>query len=176
MDVRFLSTHPLRGATSGCSLALMPSTNFYPRTPCGVRRFGISTKPWPKRISIHAPPAGCDHFPYFKDKPLKNFYPRTPCGVRRCFDINFSVDGPISIHAPPAGCDFRILANSCCLILFLSTHPLRGATFTTTDRNIRNLYFYPRTPCGVRLLIIKSSRRGCLFLSTHPLRGATNQS
>ena len=56
-----------------------------------------------------------------------DFYPRTPCGVRPGTIVNLKV-----------------------FVLFLPTHPLRGAT----DRNPRAgravQHFYPRTPCGVR--------------------------
>ena len=60
-------------------------------------------------------------------------------------------------------------------IEFQSTHPLRGATRSTSSATARTLYqdFNPRTPCGVR------HRRGPhhtgkeKFQSTHPLRGAT---
>jgi len=82
--------------------------NFNPRTPCGVRRFcrhskgkwiGFqSTHPMRgatcnailsfshKRISIHAPHAGCDPKSYRQYKSALNFNPRTPCGVRHQTD------------------------------------------------------------------------------------------
>ena len=80
--VKFQSTHPLRGATALCCNPFFYINDFNPRTPCGVRRSkeihgtGIrgfqSTHPLrgatlqeasmdqQARISIHAPPAGCD--------------------------------------------------------------------------------------------------------------------
>ena len=81
------------------------------------------------------------------------------------------------------------------ILLFQSTHPLRGATAaglepTTAvlisihaplagcDRTARfpsalRRDFNPRTPCGVRLLASICNQRPLTFQSTHPLRGAT---
>ena len=126
----FQSTHPVWGATAthgvgdrlgeisihaprvGCDtgggcLRSINSTNFNPRTPCGVRRH-LAPPPLPclrfqsthpvwgatsagsnpqarGRISIHAPRVGCDGFP------------------RRCWTSR-----RISIHAPRVGCDNTI--------------------------------------------------------------------
>ena len=57
---RFQSTHPVRGATAYRWLLPSESTNFNPRTPCGVRL-------------VHGK----------ADYPVWDFNPRTPCGVRR---------------------------------------------------------------------------------------------
>ena len=78
-------------------------------------------------ISIHAPLAGCDYGQRDIWVILIDFNPRTPCGVRL---IQF--------------------VNSVQLILFQSTHPLRGAT-------------------QLFLQCCQSYK----FQSTHPLRGAT---
>ena len=124
----FQSTHPLRGATRPTTIAKPRTQHFNPRTPCGVRRVGItsfftgilfqSTHPLrgatcrssirnspPYRISIHAPLAGCDGSFGAPACPPTYFNPRTPCGVRRI---------PLKISGIP--------------FLFQSTHPLRGAT------------------------------------------------
>ena len=79
--------------------------DFNPRTPCGVRPGGIddlvflwifqSTHPLRgatvprlsaqelRRISIHAPLAGCDRITAFASGDRIDFNPRTPCGVRQ---------------------------------------------------------------------------------------------
>ena len=80
--------------------------------------------------------------------------------------------------------------------LFLSTYPVRGTTSCSGPYFQRRLYFYPRTPCGVRLSLlvplilltnisIHVPRAGydakdvldegetAIFLSTYPVRGTT---
>ena len=81
------------------------------------------------RISIHAPLAGCDGKGKLRVPRGRDFNPRTPCGVRR-------------------GQNARIPH----IREFQSTHPLRGATFSS----------------------VWQLRRIFRFQSTHPLRGATN--
>ena len=103
--------------------------NFNPRTPCRVRPARIEYLPKGKRISIHAPLAGCDSTPCSRNRPFRYFNPRTPCRVRLpvpvfpASDIEFQSTHPlqgatgdtgeqgekgdISIHAPLAGCDRR---------------------------------------------------------------------
>ena len=104
-----------------------------------------------RRISIHAPHAGCDRGTRGRDSPLSYFNPRTPCGVRRPVYDYLALRFRISIHAPHAGCDR--LWRPC-------------MTFRR--------YFNPRTPCGVRLgSQITHTVSGERFQSTHPMRGAT---
>ena len=78
----FQSTHPVRGATQLCG-ALVITTDFNPRTPCGVRlrkRFNAGKI---YCISIHAPRAGCDsRSAAATTVSPRHFNPRTPCGVR----------------------------------------------------------------------------------------------
>ncbi len=78
---------------------------FYPRSPCGERRFSSCRPDEPSGISIHALLAESDDFCYLdnieitisihallaesdalapeEDPTQKNFYPRSPCGERR---------------------------------------------------------------------------------------------
>ena len=80
---RFQSTHPVRGATRTTRTSTPRSSDFNPRTPCGVRLVGVHRRVYGVLISIHAPRAGCDV-------------------------IQGGVQLPgrvISIHAPRAGCD-----------------------------------------------------------------------
>ena len=167
----FQSTHPLRGATRVKS--------------CFV---------FARKISIHAPLAGCDGGAGRLVWRTGNFNPRTPCGVRLpvemecCHWNNFN-------PRTPCGVRLRISINNSLFRRFQSTHPLRGATIVliTVDKIIeisihaplagcdqgagkppkRRNYFNPRTPCGVRLIDWRSSPSLFLFQSTHPLRGAT---
>ena len=100
----------------------------------------------------------------------------------------------ISIHAPLAGCDATavgtitderefqsthplrgatgVLNTFSDEVGFQSTHPLRGATYRSHGRN-RDVYFNPRTPCGVRPADGAEIPAIQRFQSTHPLRGAT---
>ncbi len=57
--------------------------------------------------------------------------------------------------------------------VFLSTYPVRGTTMNRSWNPRRTSYFYPRTPCGVRLLRAKVALVTKIFLSTYPVRGTT---
>ena len=70
-------------------------------------------------------------------------------GTTRCFPF-LRTGGIISIHVPRAGYD-------------LGLRPL----------TLRDLYFYPRTPCGVRRSFCPPARSCSTFLSTYPVRGTT---
>ena len=56
----FQSTHPVWGATYGVRYYFSETTNFNPRTPCGVRRSSPVPASSNLIISIHAPRVGCD--------------------------------------------------------------------------------------------------------------------
>ena len=60
-----------------------PCRDFNPRTPCGVRLEDGGYSRDGEWISIHAPLAGCDSFPWMCKKAPSHFNPRTPCGVRQ---------------------------------------------------------------------------------------------
>ena len=123
---------------------------FNPRTPCGVRLMSASVGFCAVSISIHAPRAGCDNM---GSMPLLQA-------------------SRISIHAPRAGCDSVPPKAIISIETFQSTHPVRGATWDSCLHLRRgqisihapragcdplprphpcvDLYFNPRTPCGVR--------------------------
>ena len=124
-------------------------------------------------ISIHAPLAGRDFFPWSLFPSASNFNPRAPCGARRYRLCKFIVLIAISIHAPLAGRDD-------------SSAPDPSAAG----------YFNPRAPCGARRAAVKHQRHRAdisihaplagrdranlreadlcgAFQSTRPLRGAT---
>ena len=125
---RFLSTSPLRGTTLVCRPVACWIGYFYPRPPCGGRR-------WYERIH------NWDDY---------DFYPRPPCGGRRAQVQHGLAHGNISIHVPLAGDDMFRRRNALLSIGFLSTSPLRGTTLLS-DLHMGHLrYFYPRPPCGGR--------------------------
>ena len=74
--VIFLSTLSLRRATTSAMDDLEPSTNFYPRSPCGERL-------------VTAGLLMCNLY----------FYPRSPCGERRQVKQTCRAKISISIHA-----------------------------------------------------------------------------
>ena len=95
--------------------------------------------------------------------------------MRRRHKISFVIGNAISIHAPRAGCDYlRKSSPPKTDVIFQSTHPVRGATITFSEKCVDKQDFNPRTPCGVRRSFRKSSvPRPPKFQSTHPVRGAT---
>ena len=122
----FQSTHPLRGATSSQRSRRRASVfqSTHPLRGATANFYAVDED---KLISIHAPIGGCD------------------CSSE---SPDFSIS--ISIHAPLAGCDSFAIIGMIARLIFQSTHPLRGATFSG-----------------------ESYVGSELFQSTHPLRGAT---
>ena len=133
------------------SIRHIAKANFYPRSPCGERRywFGIplvgraflstlslrratarrASRQQPAGISIHALLAESDLAGPSGPAFLYNFYPRSPCGERLRLCWFSLITLPISIHA--------LLAESD--IIRQHSEP--------DDGN-----FYPRSPCGERLV------------------------
>ena len=174
-----------------------PVENFYPRSPCGERRFPISAHCFDGGISIHALLAESDNsgrphaggvFPFLSTLSLRR-------ATRVVLYIRVSTD--ISIHALLAESDDIKLTDAQYLELFLSTLSLRRATPGSRRRLGRAGHFYPRSPCGERhaakvgwtlddnsisihaLLAesdaetAKTSNADTIFLSTLSLRRAT---
>ena len=79
----------------------------------------------------------------------------------------------ISIHALLAESDLLILSSSISIPIFLSTLSLRRATHIFTYSRQYVLYFYPRSPCGERLVKAHGDGVFTRFLSTLSLRRAT---
>ena len=125
-------------------------------------------------ISIHALLAESDQAQDLKIPAHGNFYPRSPCGERlssfqravnverflstlslRRATINkqgITTRRDISIHALLAESDDNLTQGVFNLFAFLSTLSLRRATCTTNSITIWTVYFYPRSPCGERLI------------------------
>ena len=170
----FLSTLSLRRATYLINTYhRIFGEDFYPRSPCGERRF-VRCRFWVlSNISIHALLAESDAVPlesYFLHSLFlstlslrratsslrinfttsPNFYPRSPCGERPVlFLFAFS-------HKK-----------------FLSTLSLRRATKNSNTHESTSLHFYPRSPCGERLIGQANRSTTIPFLSTLSLRRAT---
>ena len=94
---------------------------------------------------------GCDLLRRTSLWTTPNFNPRTPCGVRL-------------LHK------YLYLRGE---RIFQSTHPVWGATRSTSPAPLLSLDFNPRTPCGVRPRRTGISQHSKKFQSTHPVWGAT---
>ena len=129
IPILFLSTLSLRRATKYLHVWYTIVVNFYPRSPCGER------------------PTRTDTVNSFGD-----FYPRSPCGERRYWPCVHVVGCPISIHALLAESDGVMAVPITPTYEFLSTLSLRRATGVPSFYNNRCQNFYPRSPCGERLV------------------------
>ena len=148
---------------------------FYPRSPCGERRWLRCWQLAARDISIHALLAESDvgqkrlrqklaisihallaeSDAYEAEKKAtgeNNFYPRSPCGERPAVEDKLVAAIVISIHALLAESDHQ----------YVSSYFWRG-------------YFYPRSPCGERLNINRPTITIVQFLSTLSLRRATER-
>ena len=79
----------------------------------------------------------------------------------------------ISIHALLAESDISFSAGRESDTAFLSTLSLRRATGNIINSNCNLTHFYPRSPCGERLIPVMVRLTAQLFLSTLSLRRAT---
>ena len=149
----FLSTLSLRRATTCEASRASQDVYFYPRSPCGERRWLRCWKLAARDISIHALLAESDSIGTLRTVSVKNFYPRSPCGERPTNTQQEQQGQHISIHALLAESDSNCLTSS----------P------DSTD-------FYPRSPCGERREMMFDTDIGIPFLSTLSLRRATNTS
>ena len=127
--------------------------NFYPRSPCGERRYSGKRFMLEVDISIHALLAESDG---------------------AVVDVIAEVG--ISIHALLAESDVTGTAKCFALNAFLSTLSLRRATWRAAFQRLRDSYFYPRSPCGERPSLLNTQQRHFAFLSTLSLRRATSPS
>ena len=149
-NIRFLSTLSLRRATAFRSPRIALMVDFYPRSPCGERRRRGVTCYLDNIISIHALLAESD-WPGLLARPFLLQFLST-LSLRRATDARRALGfvDPISIHA----------------LLAESDGPMeRGQVYY--------INFYPRSPCGERLVYALIFAGPMLFLSTLSLRRAT---
>ena len=102
-------------------------------------------------ISIHAPIVGCDEGYVASMYKKYDFNPRTHRGVRPIKMIHYQS-----------------------ILIFQSTHPSWGATFTDAKTLTHFSYFNPRTHRGVRQDSVLTGHFTEKFQSTHPSWGATS--
>ena len=148
--------------------------NFYPRSPCGERPILGNPCAGCPAISIHALLAESDLFLRSDPMTRRYFYPRSPCGERQRLEVYKRRYLAISIHALLAESDLSSTDMRSHNRRFLSTLSLRRATqirpfrmfiitisihalLAESDSCLRVMplllpYFYPRSPCGERLV------------------------
>ena len=83
---------------------------------------------------------------------VSHFYPRSPCGERHQRHLPDNTRRRISIHALLAESDVMRTIKLADAMLFLSTLSLRRATKLRNPSRPGKINFYPRSPCGERLL------------------------
>ena len=168
----FLSTLSLRRATRGGHISKARSEHFYPRSPCGERR-------WVEG----------DNFFYYAFLSTLSLRRATACTMtttifiasflstlslrRATFEQFEKRDAAIFLSTLSLRRATLPFAVTELILEFLSTLSLRRATASgTTTATIRN-DFYPRSPCGERLQGGKGRHSQWTFLSTLSLRRAT---
>ena len=194
-----ISIHaPLAGSDSWSWTTRRTAADFNPRSPCGERPGGdiqtastalIFQSTLPLRgatdlrgsaikrssISIHAPLAGSDLWPFICCW-LTEFQSTLPLrGATRRKHFRRWYHHRISIHAPLAGSDQS--AGNHEIRETISIHaPLAGSDKRINEKDESLPHFNPRSPCGERLLKqVSNSLTESEFQSTLPLRGATRR-
>ena len=127
--------------------------DFYPRSPCGERPVTRVARTPTTVISIHALLAESDAALLPKDGLFFLFL--STLSLRRATKISHThqhAKNNISIHALLAESDKRKLLEQLSDPIFLSTLSLRRATGQRRSRQKLACYFYPRSPCGERLI------------------------
>ena len=162
------------GERRGCGQrSLFHRSDFYPRSPCGERRICdlhplgdglfLSTLSLRRATSNQPTTVICQSY----------FYPRSPCGERRAYRDLRCCRPQISIHALLAESDpGQNLING--IRLIISIHALLAESDSNeSSKHTNNGNFYPRSPCGERLVDTLIFAGSMLFLSTLSLRRAT---
>ena len=180
-QAKFLSTLSLRRATAHLRSCGHGPRYFYPRSPCGERRWprvmipsclyfyprspcGERPKPlalWQINTDFY-PRSPCGERPTSATAtipPLWNFYPRSPCGERLRQVVGA---GPQAKHFyPRSPCGERLAFKSGAdSIIGISIHALLAESdFSAAIVTQHPRDFYPRSPCGER----QTALRACSF-------------
>ena len=125
----FLSTLSLRRATGASHASSQSRRHFYPRSPCGERRYPSGD--CRLRAAYFYPRSPCGERPWCisRSTPVQaDFYPRSPCGERQSSGWGIPNWESISIHALLAESDLPTASAWTLGGVFLSTLSLRRAT------------------------------------------------
>ena len=153
---------------------LLPVSNhFYPRSPCGERHSDpVTDKAW-ALISIHALLAESDlqrqiEFERYSDISIHALLAESDCLLD--WDAIGYTPFLSTLSLRRATAEMQPLAPRS---RFLSTLSLRRATASQGADFGHKMNFYPRSPCGERLLMLSMVVIPISFLSTLSLRRAT---
>ena len=150
-----------------------PLRYFYPRSPCGERRWSVDVPGWILGISIHALLAESDLLYAMGYNRYCDFYPRSPCGERLYTSAKMSGDIEISIHALLAESD-----GDCCRVFFdnsiISIHALLAESdHHGTNTGTNSTIFLSTLSLRRATFLSEKSTALPIFLSTLSLRRAT---
>ena len=147
----FISIHALLAESDGGQRPAGPDRqDFYPRSPCGERRWSVDVPGWILGISIHALLAESD---MQRKQPMQMSQAfLSTLSLRRAttHPITILVRVVISIHALLAESDDTLSTRIIGYLGFLSTLSLRRATLVPVSMICLPRDFYPRSPCGER--------------------------
>ena len=165
----FLSTLSLRRATSSGIKKPLQGFNFYPRSPCGERHAGKG--PAVKGYWNFYPRSPCGERRsrlYLTSFKGNYFYPRSPCGERRFQFWLLRFRFSISIHALLAESDAGLPVAGR-IAHRISIHALLAESdLGRVGAGLHMSNFYPRSPCGERLLTL-TVRNCSADISIHAL-------
>ena len=123
--------------------------DFYPRSPCGERRWVDFSFLLLYHISIHALLAESDANSRAERQGQRISIHALLAESDRCQALDISAKR-ISIHALLAESDLDYKGICVQNLEFLSTLSLRRATILSYSEVIAEINFYPRSPCGER--------------------------
>ena len=163
-----ISIHALLAESDLClSISVLWMAHFYPRSPCGERRVTVLGIQHRVGISIHALLAESDYGAGSSRDPARDFYPRSPCGERLArvnsmltlIQFLSTLSLRRATQCPPYHGDS----------LQISIHALLAESDNANDRaHGCRVDFYPRSPCGERLMHFLGNIRR-LLISIHAL-------
>ena len=168
----FLSTLSLRRATGETMPSIRHISYFYPRSPCGER---LDEIPYQRQIHQFLSTLSLRRATHLLRRFLSMSSFLSTLSLRRATWSASKLGGmsDISIHALLAESDRGQRPNWEGCQTFLSTLSLRRATPKTHQSRDVSHHFYPRSPCGERLMDTLILADTMLFLSTLSLRRAT---
>ena len=129
--VKFQLTHPMWGATSDTAFEI-PPTKFQLTHPMwGATDWSDEMVDW-FIISTHTPHVGCDgaRFVVSVEPNISTHTPHVGCDSTKNFIL---FHGEISTHTPHVGCDHTISFRMIDILQFQLTHPMWGATQSSTS-------------------------------------------
>ena len=141
------------------------AVDFYPRSPCGERLFeyiqagtGIL---FLSTLSLRRATVNEDRY----GQQYWNFYPRSPCGERLSFVLYDTTSLIFLSTLSLRRATIFALWMEASHLLFLSTLSLRRATCYSFRHSASCRHFYPRSPCGERLVLVSMI---CLLRDFYP--------